>query len=199
MKVSAAITSTTGTNTPEMVSANRWIGAFEPCASSTRRIILARTVSAPTLVARRCNRPCWLMVAPISGSPATFSTGMLSPVIIASSTDELLNGLVRLPPGTRLQVLAQEDQRNDQGRGVIEGDGTHDVGKERSYYAHHIRCGRADRDQGIHIGATVTQRFDGPAMKLPAHYCPNRGRQDQQEKGLSGEAVHEEHTQDHDR
>src|SRR5215467_10664220 len=39
MKVKTAITSTTGTKMPEMVSARRCIGAFEPWACSTKRMI----------------------------------------------------------------------------------------------------------------------------------------------------------------
>ncbi len=89
MKVRAAITSTTGTKMPAIVSARRWIGAFDPCACSIMRIIPASTVSAPTFVARICTSPRWLIVAPISSSSFDFSTGMLSPVIIDSSTDEL--------------------------------------------------------------------------------------------------------------
>jgi hypothetical protein len=37
--VPSAMTSTMGTNTPEMRSTNRWIGAFPACASATRRAI----------------------------------------------------------------------------------------------------------------------------------------------------------------
>ena len=44
-----AITSTTGTNTAEMRSASRCTGAFEPCASSTRRAIWASAVSLADL------------------------------------------------------------------------------------------------------------------------------------------------------
>ena len=71
-----------------MTSASRWIGAFDPCASSTSRTICARAVSLPTLVARKVNEPLLLSVAPMTASPGPFSTGMLSPVSIASSTAE---------------------------------------------------------------------------------------------------------------
>ena len=46
-KVSAAIAMTAGTNQPVTRSATRWIGAFEPCARSTRATIWARAVSRP--------------------------------------------------------------------------------------------------------------------------------------------------------
>src|SRR6266702_1089473 len=194
VKVSAAMTSTTGTKMLEMVSAKRWIGAFEPCACSTMRMIVARTVSAPTLVARIRRSPRWLMVAPISGSPSAFSMGMLSPVIIDSSTeerpdrttpstgifsrannhfiahlhllyghlhflpgaydmsgtrlqaDQFLDGLVGLPLGASLQVLTQEDQGHDQGGGIIEGDAANNLREEGRHDAHHVGCGRANRD-----------------------------------------------------
>ncbi len=62
------------------------MGAFEPCASSTSRTIWARTLSFPTRVARKRKLPVLLIVAPMTSSPGFFSTGMLSPVIIDSST-----------------------------------------------------------------------------------------------------------------
>ena len=55
--VSAAITSTAGTNTADTRSASRWIDAFPFCASVTSRPIRASWVSAPTLLARTRIRP----------------------------------------------------------------------------------------------------------------------------------------------
>ena len=86
--VSAAIAITTGTKTAETWSASFWIGALLPCASSTRRMICARAVSRPTLVASNLSMPSLLSVAPITGSPGLFSTGSDSPVSIDSSTAE---------------------------------------------------------------------------------------------------------------
>ena len=43
-------------------------------------------MSLPTLVALNLKLPCLLIVAPITISPFLFSTGILSPVIIDSST-----------------------------------------------------------------------------------------------------------------
>ena len=63
-----------------MTSARRWIGALEPCASSTSRTIWASAVSLPTLVARKLKEPVVLIVAPMTVSPARLSTGMRSPV-----------------------------------------------------------------------------------------------------------------------
>ena len=50
--VSSAATMTSGTKASAMRSTRRWIGAFEPCASVTRRTIWASAVSAPTCRAR---------------------------------------------------------------------------------------------------------------------------------------------------
>ena len=69
-----------------MLSANACMGALEPWASSTTRIICASIVSRPTFVAVNSKLPCLLMVAPITVSPTFFSTGILSPVTIDSST-----------------------------------------------------------------------------------------------------------------
>ncbi len=49
---------TIGTKTAETRSANCAIGAFEPCASSTKRIIWDNVVSAPTFVASIWKAPC---------------------------------------------------------------------------------------------------------------------------------------------
>ncbi len=62
------------------------IGALEPWASSTRRMIWERTVSAPTFVTRKVMAPFLFMLAPIRESPGPFSTGKLSPVSMDSST-----------------------------------------------------------------------------------------------------------------
>ena len=48
-RVTAASTTTAGTNTPATRSANRCTAARPPWASSTRRTIWARAVSVPTL------------------------------------------------------------------------------------------------------------------------------------------------------
>ncbi len=63
------------------------MGAFEPWASSTSFIICERAVSRPTLVALYFIEPFLFILAPIMVSPTFFSTGMLSPVSIASSTE----------------------------------------------------------------------------------------------------------------
>ena len=64
----------------------RWIGALDPWASRTIRMIWASIVSRPTRVARNRNEPVLLMVAPMTGEPSAFSTGIDSPVTIDSST-----------------------------------------------------------------------------------------------------------------
>ena len=64
--VSADNTRMAGTNTSEMRSARRCMGAFEPCACSTSRTICASVVSWPTLVARNTNEPVLFSVAPMT-------------------------------------------------------------------------------------------------------------------------------------
>ena len=72
-----------------MTSANRWIGALEPCASSTIFTIDARAVSFPTFVASISIEPFLLIVEPMTVASTSFSIGMDSPVIIDSSTEVL--------------------------------------------------------------------------------------------------------------
>ncbi len=69
-----------------MTSANLWIGALEPWASWTSFMIWAKAVSFPTFVASNLKLPVLLMVAPMTSLPGSFLTGILSPVIIDSST-----------------------------------------------------------------------------------------------------------------
>ena len=77
---------TAGTNMPATVSASRWIGARERCASPTRRTICASRVSLPTRWASITNVPVPLTVPPVTLLRACFSTGIGSPVTIDSST-----------------------------------------------------------------------------------------------------------------
>src|SRR5699024_2311501 len=72
-----ASTITIGTKYPEIISAILAIDAFEPCASSTNLIICDKAVSFPTLVALYRIVPFLLILAPITLSPAFFSTGIL--------------------------------------------------------------------------------------------------------------------------
>ena len=61
------------------------MGAFDPCASCTIRMIWESMVSLPTLVASNVNVPVLLIVAPMTLSPVFLSTGRLSPVSMDSS------------------------------------------------------------------------------------------------------------------
>ncbi len=85
-KVTTAIAMTTGVKIPEMTSARRAIGGFDPCASCTSLTICWSAVSRPTLVARNRNEPVALIVAANTSSPGRFSTGRDSPVSMDSST-----------------------------------------------------------------------------------------------------------------
>ncbi len=71
------------------MSASRCIGAFDPWASSTKRMMLDNMVSRPTLVARKLKLPVALMVAPYTSLPIPLSTKTLSPVSIDSSTADI--------------------------------------------------------------------------------------------------------------
>ena len=84
--VAMATIITAGTNQAEIRSATAWMGAFDPWASSTSRIIWERVVSAPTRVALNSKLPVLFMVPPMTKSSGFFSTGRLSPVIMDSST-----------------------------------------------------------------------------------------------------------------
>ena len=86
IKVTNAMPITTGTNTPETLSAILAIGALVAAASLTIRMIPARVVSSPTLTASQTIYPDVLMVAADTLSPACFSTGTLSPVRADSLT-----------------------------------------------------------------------------------------------------------------
>ncbi len=88
-RVSAAMPTTTGTKMPAIRSTRCWIGALEPCASSTMRMIWASMVSAPMPVARARSMPYWLTVAANSRLPGSLFTGIDSPESIASSTLEV--------------------------------------------------------------------------------------------------------------
>lgn len=84
--VTTAMTMTTGTNTPDILSAIFSMGAFVDVASSTSRMMPASVVSSPTRSARMVNHPVRFTVAPVTASPGRLSTGTLSPVITDSST-----------------------------------------------------------------------------------------------------------------
>ena len=71
---------------PAILSAILAIGALLALASSTSRIIRENTVSSPVLSAFILKNPVLFMVAAMTRSPAALNTGMLSPVIAASST-----------------------------------------------------------------------------------------------------------------
>src|SRR5690625_2159801 len=86
-KVTNAMTTTMGTKTLDILSAIRWIGAFDPWASSTIFTIPASAVSFPTFSATIVIVPFLFTVAPITGSSIALPTGIGSPVNIDSSID----------------------------------------------------------------------------------------------------------------
>ena len=84
--VTTATAITAGTNQPATVSASRWIGARDRCASLTRRTICASSVSLPTRCACMITLPVPFTVPPVTRLSVVFSTGIGSPVTIDSST-----------------------------------------------------------------------------------------------------------------
>src|SRR5699024_6347572 len=81
-----ARTITAGVYQVENRSMKAWVFAFASWASSTRWMIRASVVSAPTPVARTWRKPPRETVPANTWSLTVFSTGMDSPVIDASST-----------------------------------------------------------------------------------------------------------------
>src|SRR5699024_10961130 len=77
---------TIGTNQPATWSTKRCMGARLRWASATICTILDNTESAPTLTASTNSVPVPFTVPPVTVSPATFDTGIGSPVTIDSST-----------------------------------------------------------------------------------------------------------------
>ena len=86
-KAKIATPMTTGTNQPATLSARRWIGARLRWASATIWTMRASIVSRPTLRASMTRAPDWLMLPPTTLAPASFVTGIDSPVTRDSSTE----------------------------------------------------------------------------------------------------------------
>src|SRR3989338_5982132 len=87
-RVTNEIINTIGTKIPEILSASACIGARLPCASSTILMIWARKVSEPTFVVLNVKALLVLIVPVTTLSPIFFSTGIGSPVTMASSINE---------------------------------------------------------------------------------------------------------------
>ena len=87
-KATIATATTAGTKYEATRSTSPWMGARERCAPATIATICDSTVSSPTRPASITKLPVLLIVPPVTGSPADFSTGTGSPVSRLSSTDE---------------------------------------------------------------------------------------------------------------
>ena len=87
--VTAAITKTAAMKCPATLSAVLWIGGFFVWASLTSVMIFERTVSAPTDSARKVNVPVRFCVDPVTREPSPIRTGILSPVSMDSSTEDV--------------------------------------------------------------------------------------------------------------
>ena len=86
--VMAASPTTTGTNTAETWSTSFCTGGLEPCAAATRRMMPESSVSRPVPEATHFSSRMPLTVPANTRLPGALSTGMLSPVSMASSTAE---------------------------------------------------------------------------------------------------------------
>ena len=84
--VASPIRITSGTNTADTLSTSRCTGALPACASSTRRMMFASTLSLPAAVTSTTTRPSPLIEPPVSRSSTRLPTGSGSPVSMDSST-----------------------------------------------------------------------------------------------------------------
>ena len=84
--MSAPTTSTPGVYQREKRSIKRSVGAFDSCASSTRRTTRAMVLSAAAAVTFTRRAASVLMVPANTGSSGFLRLGVLSPVTGASST-----------------------------------------------------------------------------------------------------------------
>ena len=132
---------TAGTNHAATTSASRWIGARLRCASPTIRTIWASSVSLPTRSARMTSPPVPLMVPPVTGSPAFFSTGTGSPVIIDSSTE--------LDPSTTMPST-----------GIFSPGRTRSRSPAIDLLERHVRLGSIARDATRGLGSKSEQGAD---------------------------------------
>ena len=85
-KTHSAIIRMAGTKIEAILSAMRWMGAFDPWASSTARTMRANVESAPTRRARTVTDPVVFCEPPVTASPSPLTTGRVSPVSMDSST-----------------------------------------------------------------------------------------------------------------
>src|SRR4030066_1697550 len=85
---SSEMRNTNGTKYEITLSATLWIGALDDCASLTNLMIWDRALCSPIPMASICRIPFLLIVPPMTFIPGVLSTGMDSPVIRDSSTDE---------------------------------------------------------------------------------------------------------------
>ena len=89
--VNAAAAITSGTNTPQIRSASRWMRDLSACARSTRAIRCASWVSWPVFAARMISRPLTTTVPAVTAPPTAASAGTDSPVITLVSTADSPN------------------------------------------------------------------------------------------------------------
>ena len=84
--VTMAIATTTGTKILVTLSTSRCTGGLAACAPSTSAMMRSRVDSLPTVVVSMRNSPSPLTLPPVTRSPGSLTTGMLSPVSSDSST-----------------------------------------------------------------------------------------------------------------
>ncbi len=87
--------------------------------------------------------------------------------------DELLDGLGGLALGPGLEQAAQQDEGDDDGRGIEVDVGAAAAGGEEAGEQdgrHAVEVGRrgAHGDEGVHVGGAVLERAPRPPVELPA-------------------------------
>ena len=100
VKVITARAMTAGTKTAATRSTRRWMAGLAACAFSTRRITRPRVESLPTARASISMKPPRFIDPAVTASPGFFCTGVLSPVMSASSTS--VSPLITTPSAATL-------------------------------------------------------------------------------------------------
>ena len=156
-KVPSAITITTGTNTALTLSTRRCTGAFTACASCTRRMMCASTLSLPAAVTCSSTRPSPLIEPPVSASPTALLTGKGSPVSIDSSTC--------VAPSVTVPSAGTRSPGRTASRSPVRSSST---GMSFSLPSQSIRCATSGRSACSARMAAVVWRLARSSSHLPS-------------------------------
>ena len=154
------MTMTAGTNQAATRSATRWMGARERWASATICTIRASIVSRPTCSARRTNAPVWLMVPPMTASPAVLGDRHR----LAGHQRLVDRGPALLDDAVDRHLLARADPEPVTDLDLVEG---------------HLVLGAVRVDPARRLRSQVQQRPDRPGrllagtqLRAPARAAP---------------------------